>query len=54
MISRKKVLETYSLLWISSWFVACWVYHWQLFFTGICFLVLAFGANLCVEKEEKK
>jgi len=31
----------FGLLWIICWFTACWVFHLQLFFTGLFALILA-------------
>ena len=40
-----------GLLWIASWFGAIWTdFHWQLFFTGLMFLMIAIG---CFESEKE-
>jgi len=32
----------FTILWIVAWFGACWVYHLQLFFTGLFSLFLSY------------
>jgi hypothetical protein len=46
-------LRLFGLLWIVSWFLACWIYSWQLFFTGLFAFALG-GLQISSIKDEAK
>jgi len=45
----------FTIIWIGSWFVGCWIFHRQLFLTGMFALILGLiTASIESDKEKKQ
>ena len=51
---KSRASEYFLMVWIASWFLACWVYHTRLFLMGIFAYILAIIIQLGEDEKEKK
>lgn len=46
--------EAFVWMWVASWFLGIWVFHWQLFLTGLFAITLAYFSNPEVINRKKE